>query len=87
MTILCRFSRFLNFSADLRGFKICFKLFFHNAVKLRNLKIVKISATILKFPFSVGFFAITLPLVSPGTRVRTDETKHLKLWNKLTKSN
>lgn len=56
-------------------------------MKLRNLKIVKISATILKFPFSVGFFAITLPLVSPGTRVRTDETKHLKLWNKLTKSN
>lgn len=56
-------------------------------MKLRNLKIVKISATILKFPFSVDFFVITLPLVSPGTRVRTDKTKHLRLWNKSTKSN
>lgn len=69
----------------MREFKICFKCFFHNAVKLKNLKIVKISATILKFPFSVGFFAITLPLVSPGTRVRTDVNQTFKTMEQINK--
>ena len=54
-------------------------------MKLRNLKIVKISATILKFPFSVGFFAITLPLVSPGTRVRTDVNQTFKTMEQINK--